>query len=310
MQLRPLGHTGLQVSPIAFGAGPIAGLMTGDDRARQTSVVRRALDLGVNWFDTAATYGQGESERNLGGVLRTLGAADAVQVATKVRLQGADLLDISAAIRRSVDESLARLDGPRITLLQLHNAITGRRDDEPTSLTPTDVLGPGGVLETFERLRDEGRIQRIGLTGIGQAEPLREVIASGRFETLQVPYSLVNPSAGQDVPADFPEANYGNVIRDCGERHMGVFAIRVLAGGALAGREPSPYTHVTKFFPLDLYRRDQRRASEFAEQASSGPWTLVQSAIRFALAHPLVSAAIIGFGSTAQVDEAVQATGN
>lgn len=308
MQLRPLGRTGIDVSPIAFGAGPIAGLMTGDDRELQASVVRRALDLGVNWFDTAATYGAGQSERNLGATLRRLNAAESVFVATKVRLQGDDLRDIPAAIRRSIDESLARLDGPRITLVQLHNAITRRRDDEPTSVTPADVLGPSGVVETFERLRDEGLVRFIGLTGIGQAEPLREVVASGRFQTLQVPYSLVNPSAGQDVPADFPEANYGNVIRDCGERRMGVFAIRVLAGGALAGREPSPYTHVTKFFPLDLYRRDQQRAAELAAQATGERWTLTQTAIRFALDHPLVSAAIIGFGDPEQVDEAVRAT--
>lgn len=307
MHSRSLGDSGLLVSAVAFGAGPIAGLMTGDDRALQLAVVRRAIDSGIRWFDTAATYGQGASERNLGAVLEQLGADDVVQVATKVRLEGADLDDIPAAIRRSVDLSRQRLSAVPITLLQLHNSVTVRRDDEPTSLTPDDVLRPGGVLETFERLRDEGLVRAIGLTGIGQAEPLREVICRGRFQTLQTPYSLVNPSAGQDMPADFAETNYGNVIRDCHEKRMGVFAIRVLAGGALAGRAPSPYTLVTRFFPLDLYQRDQQRAVRLAADLAVSGKSLTQAALQFALAHPAISAAIVGFGTPEQVDEAVQA---
>src|SRR5687768_7171191 len=84
MEYRTLGRTGLRVSALAFGAGPVSGLMTGDDSAAQLAVVRRAVEAGVIWFDTAAGYGQGRSETNLGRTLRDVGAT--VHIATKVRL--------------------------------------------------------------------------------------------------------------------------------------------------------------------------------------------------------------------------------
>src|SRR4029079_19398668 len=122
MHYRQLGNTGMSVSALAFGAGPISQLMVGDDHARQRTAVEYAIERGVNWFDTAATYGDGQSEANLGRVLRELGNP-AVHVATKVRLVGNDLLDVAAAVRRSVLDSLDRLGIRQISLLQLHNSI-------------------------------------------------------------------------------------------------------------------------------------------------------------------------------------------
>jgi aryl-alcohol dehydrogenase-like predicted oxidoreductase len=142
------------------------------------------------------------------------------------------------------------------------------------------------------------------LTSIGQAESLREVVDSGQFATIQVPYNLLNPSAGECVSAEFIEVDYGNVIRHAARQNMGVFAIRVLAGGALACQPPSQHTYKTKFFPLDLYRRDQQRA----EQLSSllGTQTdLREIAIRFVLSHSQISSAIIGFGEASHVDDAI-----
>ncbi len=243
MHYRPLGNTGIQISALSFGAGPISTLMVGNDSPRQRQVVRQALDVGINWFDTAATYGQGQSEHNLGGVFRELGAASAVHVATKVRLTGKDLDDIRGAVRRSLAASLQRLQLPRVTLLQLHNSITRRRGDEPTSITPHDVLGPGGVAEAFEQLQGDGLVQHLGLTGIGHPAALREVVGSGRFATMQVPFHLLNPSAGHGVPEDYEETNYGEIIADCAAANMGVLAIRVLAGGAL-GRQSPQSAHV------------------------------------------------------------------
>src|SRR5690349_14023710 len=140
MQTRPLGKTGLHVPILAFGAGPVPGLMTTDDEGRRLAVVQRALEVGITWFDTAATYGEGRSEQNLGAALAELGAAERVHVATKVRLMPGDLGNIRDAVRTSFRGSLERLRLPRVTLLQLHNSITRRRRDEPTSITPEDVL--------------------------------------------------------------------------------------------------------------------------------------------------------------------------
>jgi L-galactose dehydrogenase/L-glyceraldehyde 3-phosphate reductase len=260
----------------------------------------------MNWFDTAATYGQGQSERNLGRVLKQLDPAGRVHVATKVRLIGEDLDDIRSSVRQSVRASLERLQLPRVTLLQLHNSITHARGDEPTSITSDDVLGAGGVAEAFEELRDEGLVQHLGLTGIGQPEALRKVVTSGRFATMQVPFHLLNPSAGHGVPEDYEETNYGEIIADCAAANMGVLAIRVLAGGALADHPPSPHTFKTPFFPLALYQRDRERAARL--QQSLGPQRrLPREAVRFVLDHPHVSSALIGFGEPWQIDDALAA---
>ncbi len=303
MQYRTLGRTRLSISVLAFGAGPVSTLLVSDDRERQRAVIAHAIERGVNWFDTAATYGDGKSEENLGRTLDELGRPS-VHVATKVRLIGDDLNDIRAAVRRSVEASLARLRMSRVTLLQLHNSVTPGRGDEPTSITPEDVLGSGGVADAFAELQQAGLVQFVGLTGIGNPVVLREVIQSGRFDTMQTPYHLLNPSAGRDMPADFGETNYGNIIADCAKQEMGVLAIRVLAGGALAGQPPSPHTLKTPFFPLDLYQRDCQRAEQLRKSLAPDR-SLPQVALQFALVHPHIHAAIVGFGDTSQIDDAI-----
>jgi aryl-alcohol dehydrogenase-like predicted oxidoreductase len=123
------------------------------------------------------------------------------------------------------------------------------------------------------------------------------------FETIQVPYHLLNPSAGSlFVPAGV-EANYGNVIGECERLGIGVLAIRVYAGGALAGQPPSAHTRTTKFFPLTVYERDQRRAAALDGDLPRG-LTLKEAALRFVLGHLGVSSALVGFSSPEQIAEA------
>lgn len=304
MHYRPLGTTGIDVSAISFGAGPVSGLMTGADFQEQCAVVQHALSTGVNWFDTAATYGEGRSEESLGRVLGVVGKGQQVHIATKVRLRAEQLEDIQSAVRQSLNESLQRLRLPQVTLLQLHNSITANRGDEPTSITPEDVLGPGGVAEAFDQLRQQGLIAHAGLTGIGQPEALREVIRSGRFATMQIPYHLLNPSAGREMPVGFSETKYGNVIEDCAKLRMGVFAIRVYAAGALLDEPPSAHTLKTPFFPLALYQRDRQRAVELARQL--GPAASLQAtALRFVLGEDRISSAILGIGRAEHLDAAL-----
>jgi len=306
MEYRPLGQTGIRISALSFGAGPVSGLMTGSEIDDQAAVVRRAIDRGVNWFDTAATYGAGRSEESLGAVLARLGRPAGLHVGTKVRLAPDDLGRIGAHIRESVAASLCRLGVERVTLLQLHNSVTARRGDEPTSITPEDVLGPGGVLEAFEELRERGLVEHLGLTGIGQPDALKAVVQSRRFQTIQIPYHVLNPSAGRDMPESFSETNYGNVIGAAAAAGMGVLAIRVFAAGAILGSPPSAHTLKTPFFPLALYERDRERGVRLA--ADLGPdIDRHRLAIRFVLSHPAVSSALIGFGAPAHVDEALAA---
>lgn len=302
MRFRTLGRTGLQVSVLSFGAGPVSG-WTVADRAEQTEVVRAALAAGINWFDTAATYSDGRSELSLGAILKSLKARHQVHLATKVRLTEGSAANLRAAIRDSVAASLERLQVRHVTLLQLHNSITRRAGDLPTSVTPEMVLDPGGILDAFRELQATGMVRHLGVTGLGHPDSLRRVLETAAIDTIQTPFHLLNPTAGQAPPAGFPEENYGNLFEVCQRLHMGVFAIRVFAGGALADREPSAHTRVTKFFPLDLYERDRARAAELARQLTPGE-SLPAAALRFSLAHPAVTSALIGFANPDEVQAA------
>ena len=139
MQYRVLGRTGIPVSAVSFGAGPVSGLLTGNDANAQNAVVVAAIAAGINWFDTAPGYGAGSSEANLGRALSEIKPAEPIHIATKVRIPLDSTEPIADVIRRSVDESLQRLRVTSVTLLQLHNGITAGRGDEPASITPDDI---------------------------------------------------------------------------------------------------------------------------------------------------------------------------
>jgi aryl-alcohol dehydrogenase-like predicted oxidoreductase len=303
MEYRTLGSTGLNVSTVAFGAGPVAQLLVGTDRSNQRATIGAAIEAGINWFDTAATYGDGRSEENLGRVLSELGAEGTVHVATKVRLLPNQLIAVGRHVRESVLASLRRLRLERITLLQIHNSITADAAAQPTSITPAHVLSAGGMLEEMDRLRRQGLVAHLGLTGLGEPEALASVIDTDEFQTIQIPYHVLNPSAGREISHEFRETNHGNLITRCSQRNMGVFAIRVFAGGALLGQPPSPHTYKTPFFPLELYERDCRRAEGFRKSLPPG-MTPQEAAVRFALSHAGVTSAIVGLATPAEVADA------
>ena len=298
----PLGQTGIEVSNVAFGAGPIPELMTEDAFDQQVATLARALEVGINWIDTAATYGGGQSESSLGRTLGELDAFDKFHVASKARIMPDEVDDIPATIERSVRESLERLNLRRLTLLQLHNSITTKRGEEPTSLTPEDALGP--VLKTFKRLQSDGLVEHIGLTAIGQPEAMRRVVDSGEFATIQVPYNILNSSAGDDVDEDFEETDYGNIIQSAANQKMGVFAIRVFAGGAIFGHPPAKHTYKTKFFPMDLYQRDSLRAEKLLGELGSID-AVRAKALNFVCNDQRVTSAIVGFSDPRHVDDAI-----
>src|SRR3954454_4875012 len=115
MQMRVFGRTGLNVSALGFGCGAVGGIMVRGDPADQERAVARAIDVGVNYFDTAVLYGNGESERNLGRVLHRLKPANAV-VGTKVRVPPGDFNCIADAVTTSLEGSLARLRLERVDI--------------------------------------------------------------------------------------------------------------------------------------------------------------------------------------------------
>jgi aryl-alcohol dehydrogenase-like predicted oxidoreductase len=306
MKHRILGRTGLSVSQIALGAGPISGLMTGNDIEQQFKTLRRAQQLGVNWIDTAAGYGQGRSEASIGQAFAKLDdQGESLQIATKVRLMPDQLSDFSATIRASVAASLDRLGRTTTTLLQLHNGVTPLRGDQATSLTVDDVLRPGGVLSVFRQLQREGICQHIGLTGTGDAESLLELIGTAEFDTIQIPFNLANPTAGYRPPLRFSEYDYRQLIDAAQQQQMGVFAIRVFAAGALLGNQPTDYTRNSPYFPLSLYERDVQAAARIRQQLGDA-MSLKEAAIRFPLTHPALTAAIVGVKTPSEIEEVAE----
>ena len=121
MERRILGKTGVEVAALGFGCGAVGGLMVRGTAADQERAVARALALGINYFDTAPIYGNGESEKNLGRVLKTL--RPSVVVGTKVRIPDEARGRAAQAVTASLEASLGRLGLERVDLLQLHNLV-------------------------------------------------------------------------------------------------------------------------------------------------------------------------------------------
>jgi len=221
MNYRTLGKTGLRVSEIGFGCGNVGGLMVRGTADEQLAAVRHAMDLGINYFDTAPQYGNGLSEINLGKVLRLI--ADPLTVATKVTIGPGDVSDLGGKVRASVETSLGRLGRHQIDLLQLHTPITAKRGGagRSWSVSVQDVLGPKGVAEAFEAVRYQKLVRFLGITGLGDTEALHTVVGSGRFDTVQAYYNLLNPSAGTQVPPGFAGQDFRRLIDVAAGKGMG-----------------------------------------------------------------------------------------
>jgi aryl-alcohol dehydrogenase-like predicted oxidoreductase len=259
----------------------------------------------VNWFDTAATYGYGQSEANLGAALSDIRCEHPLHVATKIRVRLTTETDLRSLVVASVKESLARLRLPRVTLLQIHNSITRNRNEQPTSITPDDVLGPAGLLAGMEEVRAAGWVEHFGLTGIGDPVALEIVMQSRRFATIQAPFHVLNPSALRTTPGTLCDPDYGGFLREAHKLGMGIFAIRIFAAGALLGAEPSDHTLQTPFFPLSLYRRDQVRARQLADRIGSMT-ALREIALRYVFSQPPIASAIVGLGAIDHIEEAAR----
>ncbi|HEX5023168.1 MAG TPA: aldo/keto reductase [Candidatus Binatia bacterium] len=309
MQYRTIGKTGLRVSEIGFGCGNNAVLMVKAPYEEQVKVVRRALDAGVNFFDTAFAYGLGKSEENLGRVLKELDASPVIS--TKIRLEADSVGDIKAATIRAIEAGLERLGRERVDFVQLHTRVTTERGMEKRfSLAPKDVLGSNGVIDGFKIMRERGKVGYFGFSGLGDPKALSELVDSGEFHGFQCYYNLLNPSAGHPVPPDFSALDYGQILDRAAAKGMGAFVIRVLAAGALtsdpstggggSGQTLSPGSD----YPMDLQRAEKVKAA-----LSMDGKNLTQAAIRFGLMNPKVSTVLVGFSNTTHVDEAVACSG-
>ena len=208
MEKRILGRTGWAVSAISFGAIKLP-------RASQrecTEVLNKALDLGINFVDTADCYG--DSEVKIGKAIKH--RRDEFYLATKI-----DQRDGKGA-RKTLERSLRRLQCDTVDLIQLHDCRSDGYDR---------AMAPGGVVEELKKARSEGKVVELGITVHSSIDVMRRAVESGEFATIMVAYNLL------DREHVGPE-----VIPSAHEHGMGVICMKPLAGGRLT--DPKELTDV------------------------------------------------------------------
>jgi len=306
IETRPFGPDDLSISLLGFGCGGVGGLMVRGAAVDQERAVARALEVGVNYFDTAVQYGSGASEENLGKALRKLGAKDAL-VGTKVRLRSEEFGNIAAAIAASLDGSLKRLQREQADIFYLHNEITLGGGGE--NLSVRQVLEE--VVPAFQALQTAGKLRLPAMTAVGETAALQQVIDTGFFGGAQVIYNMLNPSAGAALPDNYPAQDYGRLFERMRTMRMGVVGIRVLAGGALSGaahRHPVASPPPAPMGSGESYEADLRRASRLMPVVTEGYATsLSEAAIRFAIAHPAMGTVLVGMASLEEFEAALAA---
>ena len=324
MQYRRLGKTNLQVSEISFGTGDNAGLMMNAPEAERLRAFERALELGINYFDTSPDYGKGRAEENLGAALRHFGAQSRqpLYTCTKIEIMAADFGDLAGAVVSSLDASLKRLKLDHVDVLMIHNP--PRLIADPAAghwhpVSPEHMMGP--LLEGLERTRSAGKSKFFGFT-CENAEPaaVKPLLSSGKFDAINCWYNMVNPTAGMVMPPgvrfgkDYDD--YGGIITHAGECDVGVCVIRPLSGGALTpqalergkhGRHPNAGGMYTR--QPEAFRPETLRGRAFAF-LHKPPRTLPVAGYQFALAHKAVTTVVGGFSDYPQLEETVAAAGH
>jgi aryl-alcohol dehydrogenase-like predicted oxidoreductase len=290
MHHRPLGRTGIQVSPLALGAMMFSSFGNGDQQ-EVDRMVARALDAGVNLVDTADAYG--ESEEMVGRAIR--GRRDEVVLATKFGRPLGDGVNQQGGSRRwittAVESSLRRLGTDHIDVYQLHRP-DPRTDVEETLSALTDLVRAGKV-------RTIGTSD-MPASDIVEAQWVAERRGLERFRVEQPHYSLLDRTVEREV---LPVAQrYG----------MGTVIWSPLASGMLTGRvrrgQPTDLRRARMFAALSDERRIDA-VEELLELAGEVGRSLTHLALAFVVAHPGVTAALIGPRTPEQLDDLLAAAG-
>jgi aryl-alcohol dehydrogenase-like predicted oxidoreductase len=294
MEMRDFGRTGMKVSVLGFGCGAVGGLMVRGSSADQERAVGKALDAGINYFDTAVQYGDGLSETHLGQVLVKLKPANAI-VGTKVRVPPSEFGRIAAEVTRSLDASLGRLGMDHVDIFHLHNGISV--DGGGESLSVKQVLEE--VVPAFEALRAAGKIRFLGITAVGDTAALHAVLDSNRFHSAQVSYNMLNPSAAQPLPAGYPAQDYGRLFD------------HTLAAGALTGtakRHPIASPPPAPIGSALDYGTDLQRAQRLMPLVTEGfAGSLAEAATRYAIGHPAMGTILVGMATVEEFDAGLAA---
>jgi aryl-alcohol dehydrogenase-like predicted oxidoreductase len=291
MKYRRLGKTGLKVSEVGFGAWAIGGSWGPQSDADSVAALNRALDLGVNFIDTAAGYGDGRSEKIISGVLKA--RRDSVTVATKtppadgpwppspycVAMQRYP----EKYLRENVEQRLRNLGTDRIDILQLHTWTRAwNRRPEP--------------FEVLRKLKEEGKICFVGVsTPEHDQNSVIGLMREGWVDVVQVIYNIFEQEPAAELLPAALESDVGVIVRV------------VFDEGSLTGK----WTEATKFaegdfrrsyFEGDRLARSVARARRVAKSIEGSGYTLPQAAIKFALAHDAVGTVIPGMRNPSQAE--------
>jgi aryl-alcohol dehydrogenase-like predicted oxidoreductase len=315
MEKRPLGKSGLEVSPIAFGTGDNAGGIIFGSTAHQREMVERALELGITTFDCSPDYGKGMGEANLGRVLRDLGSPP-VTVITKVEIMPEHFGRIRERVHESLADSLLRLGRSNVDVVLVHNPARERNDPSIRTWTPlTSAQILDEILPAFRELRAAGKVGHFGVScEAAQTGAVRRVLASGEFAAVNAWFNITNPSAATPVDGLPERERYDGLFDAVAEVGAGVVVIRPLAGGSLTG-PILERSHEGRHELSRGYLRDRRdvfspeieRARRFAFLHRPGEQSISEAAYRFILADPRVSTLVGGFSEVAHMEEAVRA---
>jgi aryl-alcohol dehydrogenase-like predicted oxidoreductase len=292
MRYRKLGKTGLEISEVGYGAWGIGGKQwKGHTDDESLAALQRALELGLNFIDTALAYGDGHSEKLVGGVVKH--APHPVFLATKVppmnrvwpAAPGSDIKDVFPYdyIRRSTEESLRNLDVETIDLQQLHVWDPGWLDRDEWK-------------RAFEDLKRDGKVRFTGISiNDHQPDTALGVFASGLIDSVQVIYNIFDQS---------PEANLFPAVQ---KHNAGVIARVPFDEGSLTGTiTPESQFEGDEFrafyFRGDRPRQVAEKVSALQSDLAGVAGTLPETALRFCLSHPAVSTVIPGMLKTKNVE--------
>lgn len=298
METRKLGNSDLSITPMGFGAWAIGGggwaFAWGEqDDAESIATIREAIDLGINWVDTAAVYGLGHSEEVVGTALK--GVANRPYVFTKCERVWDERNQIgkslkAASIRAECEASLKRLQVDVIDLYQIHWP------------EPEEDIEEGW--RTLIKLKEEGKIRWAGVSNFS-AEQMERIRKFGEITSLQPPYSMIRPEIESSI------------LPYCQSHKIGVLAYSPMASGLLTGK-------MTRERIAELPHDDWRRAKNrhFQEPLLARNLSLVELlraiggrhgktsgevAVAWVLRHPAVTAAIVGARRPGQLRELISA---
>jgi aryl-alcohol dehydrogenase-like predicted oxidoreductase len=288
------GQTDLEVSRVCYGTWQGGGDWGSVEERDLEATIRRALDLGINFFDTAQAYGFGVAEQLLGRVLEPeiKNRRDEIVLATKggLRMEGNQILRDSSPgwLRQGVEDSLRFLGTDYIDLYQVH---------WPDPNTPFEETA--GILDEMVR---EGKIRYVGVSNF-DAQQMAEFERTRKIDGLQPPYHLFRRDIEQEI------------LPYCVEHGIGVLIYGPLAHGLLSGRmvpeqefSEGDWRAQSDLFRGENFRRNLETVEELKRFAEERGHTVAQLAVAWTLANPAVDVAIVGARRPDQIEGTAPAT--